>query len=222
MATILMILTFMVSNTIRLSKAELTLVGPTITADALRQRVTAFDVDDWISQRGTDISRGQKPNSLKETLSRLHNPYAGISYAWQLTETVDDFLKRLPPQTTYSSEELPWIYICNPYLERVPKSQGKNQFSRGNEDEGPEIENCQLDHVLAGAMERLGIVKSFEESSRSVKRPAATISRELIKERKQASTDILMLAHAGNVRTGKVSRLLLICRHNVHITLTMH
>ncbi|TQS34140.1 hypothetical protein Golomagni_05490, partial [Golovinomyces magnicellulatus] len=177
--------------------------GPPGATDTLRSRVAAFDAEDWISRYSRNLSWAKNKHNISEASPQLHNPYAGIPYAWQLTETVDDFLRRMPPQTTYSSEEMPWIYICNPFIERVPKSQGKNQFSRGNEDEGPELENSQLDHVLAGAVERLDIVKSFEASSPSVKKSTSTITKELNKERKQASSDILMLAHAGNVRTGK-------------------
>lgn len=100
---------------------------------------------------------------------------------------------------------MPWIYICNPYIPRLSKQEGQNRFSAGNEDEAPEEEGSQLEHILHGGMDRLSIVKSFEESAKSVKKPAATVTREVNKERKQASEDILMLAHAGKVRTGKVS-----------------
>lgn len=39
----------------------------------------------------------------------LYNRLEGHAPARQLTETVDEFLKRLPPKTTLSTEAGPWI-----------------------------------------------------------------------------------------------------------------
>lgn len=47
--------------------------------------------------------------------TELFNPYEGVPNARQLTETVEEFLQRLPPATTKASSSLPWIFISNPY-----------------------------------------------------------------------------------------------------------
>ena len=71
--------------------------GDADTVSALEQRIKAFDVEEWISQHRESPGRPQKQPKFTEMASQLHNPYAGVSYAWQLTETLDEFLNRLPP-----------------------------------------------------------------------------------------------------------------------------
>ncbi|KAF2007820.1 DUF1917-domain-containing protein [Amniculicola lignicola CBS 123094] len=44
----------------------------------------------------------------------LFNPLQGRPDAWQLEETVDDFIKRLPPLTT-SASVVEWIWVSNPH-----------------------------------------------------------------------------------------------------------
>lgn len=156
------------------------------------------------------MQRQRQPGSAQprivqaDTTAELHNPYAGVPYAWQLTETVDDFLSRLPPATTTQTPETPWIYICNPYIPRVPKSESLNQTSKGNEDEGPEQDGSRLDVVIEGGMERLAILGNFVRELPKFGRPPSTTEREKNKERSQATLDILHLAHVGKVRAGKV------------------
>ncbi|KAB8346308.1 hypothetical protein FH972_023352 [Carpinus fangiana] len=50
---------------------------------------------------------------------RLHNPLEGDKSAWQLNETIDIFLKRLPPSTALNIG--PWIWMPNP--RSPPKAQ---------------------------------------------------------------------------------------------------
>lgn len=156
------------------------------------------------------MQRHRQPGSAQprivqaDTTAELHNPYAGVPYAWQLTETVDDFLSRLPPATTTQAPETPWIYICNPYIPRVPKSESLNQASKGNEDEGPEQDGSRLDVVIEGGMERLELLGNFVRELPKFGRPPSTTEREKNKERSQATLDILHLAHVGKVRAGKV------------------
>ncbi|KAK8150979.1 hypothetical protein G3M48_000005 [Beauveria asiatica] len=133
----------------------------------------------------------------------LHNPYAGVPFAWQLTETVDNFLARLPPAQTAQTPETPWIYICNPYIPRVAKSDGLGQTSKDNEDEGPEQEGARLDVVIEGGMERLELLGTFLREVPNFGKPPSTTERERNKERSQATLDILHLAHIGKVRAGK-------------------
>lgn len=144
-----------------------------------------------------------QPCILADMTTELHNPYAGVPYAWQLTETVDKFLSRLPPATTAQTPETPWIYICNPYVPRVPKSESLSQTSRGNEDEGPEQEGSRLDVVIEGGMERLELLGTFVQELPKFGKPPSTTEREKNKERSQAALDILHLAHVGKVRAGK-------------------
>jgi hypothetical protein len=129
-----------------------------------------------------------------------------VYYAWQLTETIDAFLGRLPPRTTEQADGIPWIYICNPFIPRVEKALAENQASKGNEDEAPEEEGSRTMLVVEGGMERLEILRKFGEGTKKFQSAPSMQEREISKERKAATSDILNLAHAGKVRAGKVRR----------------
>jgi hypothetical protein len=181
--------------------------GDSATVTELRERVRSFDTDGWIRQHMEKPGHPRKQSKHLAGDSNLHNPYSGISYAWQLTETVDDFLARLPPATTDQTVDTPWIFICNPYIPRVHKTQGGGQNSLDNEDEAPDEVGSQVSVVEAGGRERLEIAAKYIGGlTKSGQRPAF-VEKEVQKERKQAVDDILSLAHAAKVRTGKVTAL---------------
>lgn len=161
-------------------------------------------MDDWAQQQQEHPGRPLRQTNFVELASHLHNPYAGISYAWQLTETVDQFLSRLPPSTTNQTPEVPWIFICNPYIPRVHKLESQGQFSRGNEDEAPEEEGSKTALVAEGGLERLHLVSKFVDGIQRSGKSKAFVEKEIRKERRQAVDDILNLAHLAKVRTGKV------------------
>lgn len=144
-----------------------------------------------------------------EPTTKLHNPYAGVKYAWQLTETLDDFLSRLAPATTDQTEDVPWIFICNPYVSREKNDQ-IGEFMKGNEDEAPAEDGSQLRLVVQGGMERLELLADLKKKLELSGKSASFIAKELSQEQKQAVADVLGLAHAGKVRTGKVWRILVI------------
>ena len=52
----------------------------------------------------------------KTTVSprKRHNPYEGKENAWQLNETVDEFLDRLPPTEDHETQD-GWLWVANPY-----------------------------------------------------------------------------------------------------------
>lgn len=175
----------------------------------LRDRVDNFDVDQWSQMQKNSTGRPQRRTNFAEEASRLHNPYAGVPYAWQLTETVDDFLARLPPATTEQNEDVPWIFICNPYIPRLGRRYSDGNLIKGNEDEAPAEEGSKLALIVEGGMERLELVLSLKKRMEQAGKSSLAIQREMSKERKKAAQDILDLAHAGKVRTGKVRKILL-------------
>ncbi|KAM0230932.1 hypothetical protein ACHAP5_011229 [Fusarium lateritium] len=177
--------------------------GDEETVMDLRYRVQEFDAQGWMLQQQQSPGRPLPRKNIVADTSHLHNPYAGVHYAWQLTETVDEFLTRLPPKTTDITEDTPWIFICNPYIPRVEKSMAQNQLSKGNEDEAPEEEGSKTALVMEGGLERLELLANFNDGIRKSNKAVSIQEREMTRERKKASDDILHLAHAAKVRAGK-------------------
>ncbi|KAK5995774.1 UPF0696C11orf68-like protein [Cladobotryum mycophilum] len=151
--------------------------GDATTVSHLRKRVNNFDIDLWAQQQRLHPGRPQ--------------------------QTVDDFLRRLPPATTDQTNECPWIFICNPYIRRVHKQQSESQFSKGNENEAPEEEGSKIELITAGGLERLHLITEYVEGMERSGKRKPFIEKEVGKERKKAVDDILHLAHLGKVRTGK-------------------
>ncbi|KAE9572388.1 hypothetical protein CGMCC3_g11372 [Colletotrichum fructicola] len=170
--------------------------------EGLEARVNSFNVAQWWEEtRAVQLNRKAKAEPADST--KLHNPYAGVPYAWQLTETLSDFLNRLPPETTEGTADVPWIFICNPFIARKSRFLAQNQFSRGNEDEAPEEDGSQLNTLVEGGTERLRILGNFVDGIHRTKKSATAKLSEINHEKKQAVKDVLSLAHACKVRSGK-------------------
>lgn len=177
----------------------------------LKARVKGFDVRAWWNKYA-DLDTPLKIQARKKgavDISHLHNPYAGIEYAWQLTETIEDFLERVPPATTDEAPGNHWIWVCNPYINRKKKEEASNQNIPGGEDEAPEEEGADLPSVVEGGMERLHFAREFIDMCKKSGNQPALITRECRKAGVDAAKDILDLAKAHHVRCGKVSETLL-------------
>jgi len=146
---------------------------------------------------------GKQVKVTTTKIGHLHNPYEGVRYAWQLDETVDAFLARLPPSTTPVTAVDHWIYICNPYIPLEPKSQSANQHVPGCEDEAPLEAHTKLDLFIQGGLERLHLLSDFIARTKSAAMTKSIATREMNKERSLAVTQILDLAHHLHVRCGK-------------------
>ncbi|RYP84096.1 hypothetical protein DL769_001241 [Monosporascus sp. CRB-8-3] len=134
------------------------------------------------------------PNHVEQPA--LHNPYAGVLYAWQLSESVDSFLARLPPSITPQTKSRRWIFICNPYVKQTfaPKEPAPSNKVRGCEDEAPQpAEGMDLPTFLQGGMERLHILSNFIEGAEDANLPPSRKSLEIRNERTRAGRDILHL-----------------------------
>jgi len=171
----------------------------------LKQRVKDFDTEKWWKDQAVVPLLPQPSRTSPKNDTHLHNPYQGYDFAWQLTETLDDFFARLPPETTDVGDKLPWIYICNPYVERVPKAEAQSQNSKGNEDEGPEEDGSNLTVANAGGMERLHLLTDFIQGALGMGGNTPVVLRDIESQKLQAIHDILNLAHACKVRCGKAS-----------------
>ncbi|KAJ2973471.1 hypothetical protein NUW58_g8929 [Xylaria curta] len=172
----------------------------------LERKVETFDVEEqWQNHEALETPmKLQAKGETGSSASHLHNPYAGDQYAWQLTETVDAFLSRLPPATTEVTPGHPWIWICNPYIKRKSKSKAENQQIRGGEDEAPEEEGADLATLMAAGEERLQFASSFiDQFPKQERLSKAPVAREARKAGMDAAKDILDLAKGLRVTCGK-------------------
>ncbi|KAL7620024.1 hypothetical protein AAE478_010573 [Parahypoxylon ruwenzoriense] len=179
--------------------------GDDDTMADLKAKVKTFDAQAWWVEYGaldTPLKLQARKTPTVDT-SRWHNPYAGMEYAWQLTETIGDFLERVPPATTDQTPSNPWIWVCNPYINRKKKSEADNQMVRGGEDEAPEEEGAGLRQVLAGGMERLHFASDYINMCKRSGNQPSYVARECRKAGIDAAKDILDLANAHRVRCGK-------------------
>ncbi|KAI0431261.1 hypothetical protein F5Y09DRAFT_199595 [Xylaria sp. FL1042] len=174
-----------------------------LTAD-LKKKVDQFDVEKWWQDYET-LETPFKPRAsgTSENTSRLHNPYSGDEYAWQLTETVNEFLSRLPPATTEGISGHCWIWICNPYIKRKSRNEAENQRVPGGEDEAPEEKGADLATLIQAGKERLHFASSFIHDFRKPGLSNALITQETKKAGKDAAKDILGLAKGLRVTCGK-------------------
>ena len=67
--------------------------------------------------------------SVKKT-QEAFNIYEDYASGRQLSETVEAFMKRLPPLSTSIIEYGPWIYVANPYFPRNHAREDQATFVR--------------------------------------------------------------------------------------------
>lgn len=71
------------------------------------------------------------PNlQAKSKPTELNNRGKGVDNTRQLSESVSEFLDRLPPATTASSKIGPWIWIWNPYFRETSDSDLESYLDR--------------------------------------------------------------------------------------------
>lgn len=133
----------------------------------------------------------------------MNNPYEGQWAGRQLTESVGEFLERLPPATTPVSEDLPWIYIANPFVS--PKSYGQN------DDDDDDLDAPLDDHedwpqfILLGGI----LLEELSETKKTIElekkdRTGATIAAAITKEKNAVVQKIHELAVRMKCTSGKV------------------
>ncbi|KAI0542421.1 hypothetical protein GGR58DRAFT_249402 [Xylaria digitata] len=173
----------------------------------LNRKVEHFDVGKWWQDHKdhkTPLSmQAEGASSSSDNTPHYHNPRAGDPSSWQLDESVDAFLRRLPPATTEETPDHRWIWICNPYIKRKSKSEAENQRVRGGEDEAPEAEGANVPTLMQAGEERLQFASSFIDQFRKPGVSGALLVQETRKAGKDAAKDILDLAKSLRVTCGK-------------------
>lgn len=115
-----------------------------------------------------------------------YNPYEVDIAAKQLTESVPEFLKRLPPLTTSHEDVGPWIWVLNPH---VPRSLNEEDWA-GVMSRGQPI----LEGLTATK-------KSIEEDMQG--KAQSAITRQYNKERVKVEEELRELAKNKHCTSGK-------------------
>ncbi|KAF2661741.1 DUF1917-domain-containing protein, partial [Lophiostoma macrostomum CBS 122681] len=118
----------------------------------------------------------------------LHNIYAGQFDAYQLHESIDDFIKRLPPLTT-TIELCPWIWAANPH------PRGRDRSGRAKVQEELIPKGTELLHQ---SLEKRAEIRT--KNSHLVK---GSVTRLLNQESESLKSSIAKLAEESNILSGK-------------------
>jgi hypothetical protein len=121
----------------------------------------------------------------------VFNPGQDSPDAWQLGESAEDFVKRLPPLTT-SVFTCTWIWVHNPHLD--PRDKDAYTMHRADE-----FRSSGSDLLSQSIQARQQIV------IQGLHRPKAAITRSLNQERKALQQRITDLAVKCDILSGKVS-----------------
>jgi hypothetical protein len=141
--------------------------------------------DDALPRKKQDGERSAEQSPRLE----LFNPLQGQLDAWQLGESVDEFVRRLPPLTT-SIFTCPWIWAVNPH--RNPRD--KSPCPRVDE-----FTTCGLKLLQQSLDNR----RKIQESGAA--RPKGSLTKQLSQESKSLQDRIASLAKDTRVLSGKVS-----------------
>lgn len=116
----------------------------------------------------------------------LYNRHEGDPSGRQLSESIPEFLARLPPSTTLTSATGPWIWIANPYCDARPLQQDL----AGLMEDGTQL----LDECSVAMAEKEVALKG---------RPQSLLARQLTAVRKMSTDRILAAAQKRGVTSGK-------------------
>ncbi len=130
---------------------------------------------------------------------QLYNRQEGRPEARQLSETVAEFLKRLPPATTDPGAIGPWIWVENPH---TPAEDRKNPDLARLGREGESLLQAYL-------------AKRQKVESENQGKAKGVITRKLGPNRQKLKADIAQLALDTECTTGKVRVAARFHRHGV-------
>jgi hypothetical protein len=139
----------------------------------------------------------------------LYNPYAHMNSARRLSETVPEFLARLPPDRTQVVSNFPWIIIANPYIPCRTPGAGEGTGSTGDkemmpnappEDESEWGKFCVLGRKI---LDELSISRKILENKMKG-RDVGSIARAVNRERDRVVDQLMAHAKDLHCTTGKV------------------
>ena len=128
----------------------------------------------------------QSKSKTDRSLQSLYNPWEGREDSRQLSETVSEFTKRLPPLD--STHVGPWIWIANPHLEERLE---------------PELRNVIFIQLASHELKQF-LVKRDNLTSTHPEMGQGAVTRTLKQHRDQLKEDLLRLAKEQGTVSGKV------------------
>ncbi|RMD39281.1 hypothetical protein DV735_g5847, partial [Chaetothyriales sp. CBS 134920] len=135
--------------------------------------------------------KAESPESIKsedkEFDKVLFNPYEGNPMAYQLDESLDDFLARLKPSTATTEAGGAWIRIANPHCSYRPGSEDVAGFKR----DASKLLEAYLDE------------QRRHQGGQHYPRGTAAATAAHTPARDRLEAEILALARAKKVTTGK-------------------
>ena len=188
--------------------ARLRQSGDEATKQDLEHRANSFTTKDWWSNKEpslTEMANSNAASDKKRDLTNLYNPYEGKFCGRQLSETVQEFLERLPPATSQVSDTLRWIFIANPYHTVSVQTQ-ENLSQVKLADEAPqEVGSDWAKFVVLGGNlleELIGLRHEIEK--RRTGQAKGTITKAVNLQKETIVKKILDTAVQFRCTTGKV------------------
>jgi hypothetical protein len=122
------------------------LIGDAKTREELEERTRSLDIEKWFENHTPSLTtEADANNGSTDPRAHMRNPYEGLVQARQLSESVDEFLKRLVPSKTIQSPEIPWIRIANPFLPHKKEKTIDDDVL----DEGPLLGDSNFQNFIA-------------------------------------------------------------------------
>lgn len=172
----------------------------------LEQRALAFDPEEYLKHKTpslTEIANANMESAKVMKAATLYNPYEGHFAGRQLTETVEEFLERLPPAATQVTEQVPWIYIANPYR-KAPKEEVDKKEISGEAPPDEESDWAQLVVLGGNLLEELTTIRHSIEKQKAGQ-AKATITKAVNIQKDKIVKKLLDTAVELHCITGKVS-----------------
>ncbi|KAL2421384.1 hypothetical protein ABEF95_007453 [Exophiala dermatitidis] len=175
------------------------------TREMKRTTATAGHGDQDTAMVDTKITNSDEdpdsPNPRRDTPPR--NFHEGRWGAKQLSESIEDFLARLPPSTTtLSAAKGPWIWIANPYPRKHITDGTGSTNARGDSETGDTGDIPTFKQLGSRLLDAYRSRKSLLESQHPEK-PPGSITRMLAPDRVALESSILDLAKSLGVTSGK-------------------
>ncbi|KAK4228151.1 hypothetical protein QBC38DRAFT_164215 [Podospora fimiseda] len=171
---------------------------------ALETRINSFSPSHHLKTHPIPnlITLHLTPSSPSPTIPpsfRLHNRYSHLPHcAYQLHESIDSFLTRLPPATTPRLPGLDWIFIANPYIPPPPSPSPSSSLTPNSNPATPSFQT-----LLKAGYSRLSLFEQFISTTKSKIKSPFQQKQHIAKARKELISDLKQLAISTGLTTGK-------------------